>query len=197
MNLASSLKSLLVSKTRLKLLQVFGVQPGKMFYIRDLTRKINEEINSVRRELLNLKATGILESERRANKLFFWMNKKHPFYGDILSLINKTSGLGAKIINDRQRLGTIKFVIFSGKFVRRAKTTADDVDVLIIGSVILPEIGALIREEETKIGREINYTVMEANEFSFRKKNKDPFLTKILGESRVMIFGDEQEMVES
>jgi len=60
----------------------------------------------------------------------------------------------------------------------------------------LPELGALIREEEKRRGREINYSVMEENEFKFRKNNRDPFLVQFLLRGRIMIIGDEEDMVE-
>ena len=86
--------------------------------------------------------------------------------------------------------------MFSGKFARRKKRKKDDeVDILIVGNVVLPELAALIRKEESKRGVEINYAVMSREELDFRKKRRDPFLLGILAESRVMIIGDEADLV--
>ena len=192
----NSLKKIIVSGSRIKLLQILFHRPGEMYYIRQLTRLSGEKINAVRRELRNLEVAGVLESEWRGNKLFYWVNKKHCFFQEILSLSLKTNGLGKEIIKNKQRLGKIKFVLFSGKFAREMEHTKDEVDILVIGKVVLPELGALIREEEKKRGHEINYSVMEENEFRFRKTNRDPFLLQVLLQSRVMIVGDEQEMID-
>ena len=86
--------------------------------------------------------------------------------------------------------------MFSGKFVRiKDRKRDEDVDILVVGDVVLPELASIIRVEESKRGKEINYTVMSREEFDFRKKRRDPFLGGILGGSRVMIIGDEEDLV--
>ena len=70
------------------------------------------------------------------------------------------------------------------------------VDILVVGDIVLPELASLIRMEESKRGKEINYTVMSKEEFEFRKKRRDPFLQGILFGSRVMIIGDEEDLID-
>ena len=76
------------------------------------------------------------------------------------------------------------------------KKDNDQVDVLVIGDIVLPELATLVRAEESKRSREINYTVMTEEEFLFRKRRRDPFVISILTGSRVMIIGDEEELVD-
>lgn len=192
------LKRIIISKTRLKLLQTFYYSLGEIFYIRQLTRMTDEKLNSVRRELQNLKEAGILESEWRGNKLFYRVNEKNPLFQEILSIVLKTKGLGRDLLKYQQRLGKVKFVLFSGKFLRRAKGKAknEEIDLLVVGKVVLPELGALVRQEEKVKKIEINYTVMSEEDFSFRKKNRDPFLIRLLLQARVMIIGSQQELVD-
>lgn len=192
----NSLRRIIVSNSRVKLLQILFHRPDEMYYVRQLTRLSGEKINSVRRELKNLASAGVLESEWRANKLFYWVNQKQIFFQELLALALKTKGLGKELIDNKQRLGKIKFVVFSGRFARAKKHDKDEIDILVVGKVVLPELGALIREEEKRRGREINYSVMEENEFRFRKNNRDPFLVKFLLRGRIMIIGDEENMVE-
>ena len=59
----------------------------------------------------------------------------------------------------------------------------------------MPELASIIRMEETKRGKEINYAVMSREELDFRKKRRDPFLLGILAGSRIMIIGDEEDLV--
>lgn len=86
--------------------------------------------------------------------------------------------------------------MFSGRFVRRLAPRQNEVDVLIIGDVVLPELEALIKEEEASVGREIRVTVFDKNEFDFRKTRRDPFVMDVLYGSRVMVIGSEDEFVE-
>lgn len=187
---------LITSKSRVKLLNVFLADPQEMHHVRALVRKTGDEINAVRRELFFLEKKGILAKEPRANRIYYSINKNYPFYFDLLNLGAKTQGLGIEVLKNRPRLGKIKYAMFSGRFARRLKKKEGAVDLLVVGTIVLPELALLVRNEEVRIGREINYTAMTEEEFEFRKKRHDPFITSILSSSRVMIIGDEDQMLE-
>ena len=86
--------------------------------------------------------------------------------------------------------------MFTGKFAKHEKRANDEVDILMVGDVVLPELAAIVRTEEKLRGFEINYTVMTEDEFMFRKQRRDPFLLGILELPRVMVIGEEEEMLE-
>lgn len=189
------LNDLITSKSRVKLLSVFLKSPSDMCHVRDLVRKTNDEINAVRRELSYLEKRGVLNKEPRANRIYYSLSKSYPFYSDLVQIGAKIIGLGAEILKNRAKLGKIKYAMFSGKFVRKIKDNADSVDLLIVGNVVLPELALLVKTEERMLGREINYTVMSEEEFSFRKKRHDPFIYSIISGSRLMLIGDEGLML--
>ena len=191
----AQLTDFMVSRVRSKLLKVFLQDPQEMFYVRELTRKVGEEINAVRRELERLQKKGIVKSEPRGNRLYYYLRKNYPYYQELLQLVAKTTGLGGAIRKNRNKLGKIKFVMLSGKFLRRRERQPNEVDLLVVGNIILPQLAAIVREEEARREQEINYTVMTQDEFEFRRRRRDPFLTGILAGSRVMIMGDEEELV--
>lgn len=190
------LKDLVISKTRVKLLETFLADPTQMFHVRDLVRKTEEEINAVRRELARMELLGMVKKEPRGNRLYYWFRKDYIFYSDLLSMVSKTVGLGASLIKNKNRLGRINLAAVSGRFARHeARKSPDDVDLLIVGDLVLPELAALIRAEETRRGQPINYTPMTEEELKFRRNRRDPFLLGILTSSRVMIIGDEADLV--
>ena len=186
---------LITSKTRVKLLNIFLTQPDEMYHVRECVRKANEEINAVRRELLLLEKKGVLKKEPRANRVYYSLSKEYPFYFDLLKVGVKTIGLGHEILKNKAKLGKIKFVMFAGRFIRRIKNSPEEVDLIIVGTVVLPELSILVRNEEARLGTEINYTAMTEEEFKFRKQRNDPFLLGILLGSRVMVVGDEEAML--
>ena len=102
--------------------------------------------------------------------------------------------MGAEILKNRAKLGKIKYALFSGKFVRRIKQSPEDVDLMIVGTIVLPELAILVRNEEARLGTEINYTAMTEEEFKFRRQRSDPFIVSILSGTRVMLIGDEEAM---
>jgi hypothetical protein len=192
----AQLSDIITSKVRIKILELFLSNVTEMYHVRGIVREITEEINAVRRELERLEKAGILKKESRGNRVYYWANPDYAHYGELLALVAKTKGLGADIIENRKKIGKLTYVMFSGKFVRRKqRKREDDVDILVVGEVILPELATFIRKEESKRNREINYAVMGKEELDFRKKRKDPFLGGILSASRVMIIGDEDDLV--
>lgn len=192
----ADLSNIITSKVRIKILELFLANLGEMYHVRGIVREIKEEINAIRRELGRLEKAGILKKEPRGNRLYYWLRLDYPFFGDLLSIVAKTTGLGKAIIEARKKIGKVGFVMFSGRLTRMKKRKReDDVDILVVGDVVLPELANLIRVEESKRGKEINYAVMSREEFDFRKKRRDPFLLGILSASRVMIIGDEEDLV--
>ena len=191
-----SLQDLIISRTRGKVLELFLTKPDEMYYVREITRKTKEEINAVRRELDRLLGVGLLKSEERGNRLYYSVNDRYVFFQELQQIIVKDSGLGKKVRKLRKKLGTIEFVMFSGKFVRRKPVMQGEVDVLVIGDVVLQELEVLIKEEQVEMGREINYAVFSLDEFEFRKQRRDPFIMDVLYGSRVMVIGSEDEFVD-
>lgn len=189
------LADLVISRVRVKLLTVFFSNPNQIIHVRELVRKTGEEINAVRRELAHMEKVGIVTKEHRANRLYYSLRKDYPLYFDLLELVTKTTGLGGMILKTRNKLGRVKYVLLSGRFARNLPGGGEKVDLLVVGNVVIPEIAALVRDEEIKKGREIFFTPMTEEEFEFRKKKKDPFLLSILSGSRVMVIGDEEELV--
>ncbi len=189
------LSDIITSKTRVKLLNVFLSNPHEMLHVRECVRRTEEEINAVRRELIFLEKKGIFNREPRANRVYYSLSKDYPFYYDLLKIGAKTIGLGAQILKNRAKLGKIKYAMFSGKYARRIKQSPEEVDFIVVGTIVLPELAILVRNEETRRGTEINYTAMTEEEFKFRKQRNDPFLVSILSGTRVMLIGDEEAMV--
>lgn len=189
------LSDLITSKSRVKLLNVFLASPYEMYHVRECVRKTGDEINAVRRELQYLEKKGVLSKESRANRVYYYLDKGYPYYYDLLGIAVKTIGLGQEVLKNRAKLGKIKYAMFTGKFVRRLKDQPDTVDFMVVGTVVLPELALLVREEEGRLGTEINYTAMTEEELKFRKTRKDPFIMDILSRSRIMLIGDEEGLL--
>lgn len=187
---------IITSKVRIKILELFFSDPKEMYHVRGVVREVGEEINAVRRELARLEKGGVLRKEPRGNRIYYWARPEYAMFGDLISVVSKLTGLGAELIVNKVKLGKPSFVMFSGAFARHKKRRKeDDVDILVVGTITLPELATLIRAEESRRGGEINYSVMSREEFDFRKRRRDPFLLGILAGSRIMVIGDEEDLV--
>jgi predicted nucleotidyltransferase len=191
----ASLQDFFISRVRVKLLKIFLTDPAKIYYVRELVRATGEEINAVRRELDRMGSNGMVKKENRGNRLYYGFNTKYLYYFELLQLVTKSTGLGKEIIRQRNKIGNIKFALMSGKFARHRAHEQNDVDLLIVGEVVIPQLADVVSKFEKELGREINYSVMTKDEFEFRKRRRDPFITQILMGSRIMLLGDEEEMV--
>lgn len=190
------LEDIIISRVRVKILTLFLSHPGTIFHVREIVRQVSEEINAVRRELLHMEKAGMVTKEQRANRLFYAFRKDYQLYFELLNLVAKTSGLGHDLLRLKPRLGKIKYAMISGRFIRRLpKKTSSDVDLVVVGNVVLPELAQIVKAEEARHDCEINYTVMTEEEFAFRKSRRDPFVLDFLAGSRVMIVGDEEELI--
>ena len=187
---------ILISKVRVKILELFLGVPGQSYHVRDIVRRVSEEINAVRRELSRLEKTGLLESEWRANRRYYSVKKDFIFLPEFLSMVNKSIGLGGKIIENKAKLGKIKYAMLSGSFIKGTPNPTNEIDIFVVGTIVLPELSAIIKEEEARRNREINFTPMTEEEFNFRKNRRDPFVMTILSKPRVMLLGDEEELLK-
>jgi len=188
MKVNHSLKRLFVSRTRIKLLQIFYKSPLEYFYVRQLVRLAGEEINSVRRELSNLKAATLINSEARSNRLYYYTNPENPLYLELLTIVRQSTGLGQKISEDKS-IGQVKALLFSQHFLYGADYSPDHIDMVVVGDINLRQIDTLVKSEEKDLGREINYMVMDRPEFRLRKQKRDPVLVDFFLNCPIVIIG--------
>ncbi len=194
-DLKKAVEYLFISKVRIKILRLFFLHPDVPYHIRGVVREISEEINAVRRELLRLETIQLLKSERKGNRLYFTLLTTFPFYNEILKMIYKTFGLGGEIVRCEKELGDLKFALLTKAYTKGIRTGSDDIDLVLVGKVNIPALTAAVQRAERQTGREINYTVLKDSEFILRKKRKDAFVQDILQGSKVMLIGDEDDLV--
>ncbi len=109
------LQDFMISRVRVQILELLFTQPNEMFFVREITRQTHEEINAVRRELERMLASGLVKSEERGNRLYYYLNKNYLYFPELLRMVAKSTGLGQKLFKLRKKLGTVKFIMFSGK----------------------------------------------------------------------------------
>ncbi|KKT73527.1 MAG: Transcriptional regulator [Candidatus Collierbacteria bacterium GW2011_GWB1_44_6] len=191
----AKLSDLIISKVRVKLLKTFLSQTKEMFYVRELTRLVKEEINAVRRELDHLQKAGFLSSEKRGNRLYYSVKTSYPLYPELTNLVIKSTGFGRYIIKNRSKLGFVKYAFVSQKLSRGLVRDKDEVDLMIVGKVIMPQIAILVKQLEKMLNTELNYSCMTEEEYSYRKTHKDPFIMKVLLQPRITLIGDEIQLL--
>lgn len=190
------LQHIIPSKARRKILELFFHHPTESFYLRKIVRDIQEEVNAVKRELDILEGEKLLTKEKRLNKVFYALNKNYQLYDEFLRIFSKSGLLAMLIYKSLPKLGKIKYIALSTKFAKQLPIKEDEIYLLLVGIVVVPEIASIVSETEKNFGREVNYTVMAEEEFIFRKKNNDPFIWRFLKQPKIMLVGNEEELLK-
>lgn len=187
------------SKTRVKLLHLFMNNPGKAFYVREITRLIDEQINSVRRELANMLNVGVITSNSTDNKLYYEVHQRYEFYSAFREIFAGTnqavrkgsSKLKTEAINtsgDWQQIvrtsSGLRIAIASGILV---EGSAAKVDILLAGTLPDRKLKEVIEQVEAVVGRDVNYSLMTYDEFYYRMSVKDKFIYDILANKHMVI----------
>jgi hypothetical protein len=199
------IEQLFGSKTRVKLLQLFCSNPNRAFYVREITRKIDEQINSVRRELANLLTIGIISSDTKDanNKLYYEVNQNYEHYKALAAIFGGgtigvaeedapkavSTGPAAAI----KALGNVEIAIYTGQFTR---DETSGIDLLIVGDVNQTKMNKFVEELEKQEGKEIRYAVMLPNEFNYRRQVNDRFLGLVL-DSKLQVLVDKNEVLSA
>ncbi len=190
------LEHIIPSKARRKILKLFFDHLTEPFYLRRIVREINEEVNAVKRELDILTEENLLIKEKRLNKIFYSLNKNYLFFDEFMRIFVKQSALGNLIYSNLAKIGKVNFIALSYKYVKKMAINEDEVYLLCVGILVVPELTAIIAQAEKEFGREINYTVMTEEEFVFRKKNNDPFIWRFLKQPKIMLIGSEEDLMK-
>jgi predicted transcriptional regulator len=174
------------SKTRVKLLQLFYSNPNRSFFVREITRKIDEQINSVRRELSNLLSIGIITSDNTNNKLYYEVNQKYEFYDPLQQIFGKGMKKSVKstpadedgdgIVDELKAVGHIDLAVYTGQFTRDESA---GVDFLVVGQVNPNALQKYVDELEKKENKSLRYAVMTLPDFQYRQQIRDRFATSI------------------
>jgi hypothetical protein len=200
------IEQLFGSKTRVKLLQLFYSNPNRSFYVREITRKIDEQINSVRRELSNLLNIGIIVSDTTNNRLYYEVNQAYEYYEPLLAVFGQGVGAGEtakkgtikkpKLVSQEQEnlkaLGNVEFALYTGQFTR---DESSGIDFMIVGDVNQNALQKFVTELEKKEGKEIRFTLMTLPEFQYRRQIKDRFINMVL-DAKKQVLVDKNNLLE-
>ena len=191
--------SLFGSKTRVKLLHLFLNNPEKSFYVREITRMIDEQINSVRRELANMVSVGIVQQDAIDNKLYYSVNEDYPYIKPLAAIFsdkNTEGGMGAaSSVSWKDSLGRmrgLRLAIISGKLVVGSSSA---VDLLLVGDdMSVVTIKNLVKKIEKDRKIEINYAVISYDDFYYRMSVKDRFIMDIVRNKHAVLVDTENIM---
>lgn len=164
------LKQLFGSGARVKLITQFVKNPTEEFFIRELTRVLDEQINSLRRELENLESIGLLKSTERNRRKYYKINSHFELLHELTSIVRKTDEFNDKFLKDIKDVGDIDVLILSGQFIQEKS----DTDLFLVGDIDKKKLEGFL--EENFADKNIKYTTMTREDFLYRISLKDKFV---------------------
>jgi predicted nucleotidyltransferase len=186
------LAEFLTSNTRADLLRILFDGRNNEHYLRDIEKLSSVNIQSIQKEVKHLTSLDLIKSRKDGNRIYYSANVTHPLYPDLVSIVEKTVGIVAQLI-ERLDDKRIEAAFLFGSFANGKEKSESDIDLIVIGELGMRALTKLISGIQEKIGREINPHIFTKEEFKKRIKEKDHFVTSILKEEIKFIKGDLDE----
>lgn len=187
------------SNARVKILKTFLSKPEQKYYTRQLARDLDLQVNSVRRELENLQAIGLLKLEEapaaketstktsaskdletksnKNEKKYLVVNRDFLLFNELKSLFAKANLLSCQdFIKEVSAAGDVKRMWLSGLFTGDLSSPTD---LLAVGKIKKDAFLKRLHTLEADLNKEINYTMMDEDEYDYRTQINDIFLHKI------------------
>ena len=207
------IEQLFGSKTRVKLLQLFCQNPNRSFYVREITRNIDEQINSVRRELANLLSIGIITSDNNNNRLYYEVNQSFEHFKALESIFGNKKGFKQTpkkatvkktedaveapseevaealevtdpFLAELIKTGNVRMALYTGQFTR---DDSIEVDLVIVGDLNHSAVDNLVADLEKSEKKSIRYSIFDSTEFSYRRQVNDRFVSNLLTSKKVIL----------
>lgn len=205
------------SKTRVKLLGLFYSNPNRAFYVREITRKIDEQINSVRRELANLLSIGIITSDANNNRLYYEVSQTYEHYkplamifggmaepaettkkvkGKVTAPAPKAADVAAEnpLAKAARSTGKVSLALLTGQFTRDELA---GIDVVLVGDLNQSKVAKFITELEQSENKELRYTTMTLSDFKYRVQIHDRFINNVLEAKKQVIINNQDLPIQT
>jgi len=192
---ADAIGSALFGKTRRAVLTLLFTSPDRAFYLNEIVREVGLGVGTVQRELRVLTRAGLIRRTVQGKQVFFQANPDCPVFAELRALAEKT--MGAPVV--LQRLLSpwaerIEVAFIYGLLARGDAVGASDVDLLVVGDVPSLELAAIVGQAAGKLCREVNPVVFPPEEFQERIRGGGHFLTTVIREPKIFLFGAEDAL---
>jgi predicted nucleotidyltransferase len=187
----------LVSRTKQQVLSATLLQPERRWYLLELARHLGVRPSSLQRELKLLAAAGILKRDQNGNRVYFQADAACPIFAELAQILAKTVGI-VDVLKEmleplRDRI-TVAFVY--GSVAVSSERSTSDIDLMVIGHILLSAVAPALRNAEQKLARAVNPIVYTPDEFRRRIARENHFLTSVLRGEPLFVIGDQNDLAK-
>jgi hypothetical protein len=167
------------SRTRARLIKFFMLNDKREYSAREVVQKNKMNSSQIARELHRFEKMKMIIGRTRKGKRFYETNTGFIFYPELKNLVVKSNTMPeCRSLGQIKGLGKVKLALISGVFLNYPKGRAD---LLVVGDELSrAKLKHLLENMEAEVGKEINYSVMNAEEFKYRTDMLDKFIMDFL-----------------
>lgn len=189
--------SLLFPGYRRRVLELLFLHPEDELHGREIARRTDLPSGTITRELSRLAEAGLLNRAKRGNQVLYSANRDSPIFGELASILRKTSGMADVVAGALSTAkGEIAVAFVYGSMARGEEVAGSDIDVIAIGTAGFGDIVRSLHPAEAKLGREINAKTFRAGEWRERVGSQDPFVAEVLAKPKIFLKGSADELAE-
>lgn len=149
-------------------------------------KKLNRAKPHLRRRLTRAKTKKAIKKKAKKKtkatrpEMNFAINPQFPFFSELRDLVLKSlPGANQRLARRIQRLGRIKLAIISGVFLNLERPQT--ADLLLVGEDVEGvRLRRFLKFVESEVGGEIQFSLMNQEEFSYRRRMFDRFVRLML-----------------
>lgn len=183
-----NLVELFVSETRVKIIAYAFLKPGEPFHLRKVARETESSVNSVSRELRRLEKLGLFFSKKEGQKKMYYLNPDFRLLKEMQGFIHKELGLGGELIKLLKNIGKVSLIVLSQTFLEGKSSSPEDLDLLIVGEPDMRMIEVCVKNAQEVADKEINYMVMDEQDYQFKFRRRDQILMKALSDQGMVLY---------
>jgi DNA-binding transcriptional ArsR family regulator len=190
----SLLSEILSSKVRAEVFRLLFGLNDEALHLREIERRSGFAIGTIQTEMKKLYKLDLVEKQRDGNRLYYRANNQHPIYTEIRALVIKTVGLFDLLRDALADLKSIRVAFVFGSLATGLEDAKSDIDLMVIGSLGLRSLSKHLTGLSDQLGREMNPYTLTPEEFRNRKHENEHFVTEVLGDKKLFIIGNEDDL---
>jgi predicted nucleotidyltransferase len=193
---SSNLSGALFSRVQARVLGILFGDPDREFPITEIISRADSGRGAVQRELEKLTHAGIVRFTTLGSRKFYHANRESPIFNELHQLILKTVGVADPIRDALTAFQqSIKVAFVYGSVAKGSDTAKSDIDLMIIGDgLTYSDLFSALQSSEKILARPISPNLMTVGDWKRRIDDKSSFITKLMNQPKLFIFGTEDEL---
>jgi len=188
----------LFTKTQQRVLGILFGQPDRRFYTNEIVRLADMGRGTVTRELDRLENIGLLTSIREGNQRYYQVNQCCPIYPEVLSIVQKTSGIDGIILNALQPWHErIQVAFIYGPIASGRENVDSQVDLFIIADgLAYGDVMLALNEAARLAGRAINPSIYSQQQIRREFAKNNAFINRVMRHPKLWVLGKDSILRE-